>query len=155
MCSTSTLETRNSATIVADLARAHAVPDESFDCILLTQTMQYVYDVGGAVAEIHRMLRGGGVALVTVPSLSRVVLDQEWGDYWRFTADACHTLFESVFGTELVSVSSYGNVLTSVGFLCGLAKEDLRRHELEEVDLRFPVIVGVRAEKSDPSSTRR
>ena len=139
------------ATIVADLARADAVPDESFDCILLTQTLQYVYDVGGAVSEVHRMLRGGGVALVTVPSLSRVVLDEDWGDYWRFTADACSELFGTVFGPEFVSVASYGNVLAAVGFLSGLAKEDLRTRELDEVDLQFPVIVGVRAEKSsDP-----
>lgn len=137
------------ATVVADLARADTVPDRSFDCILLTQTLQYVYEVEAAIAEVHRMLREGGVALVTVPSLSRVVLDQEWGDYWRFTADACHRLFGNVFGAELVSVTSYGNVLTSVGFLSGLAKEDLRQHQLDEVDLRFPVTIGVRAQKSD------
>jgi len=139
------------ATVVADLARADTVPDQSFDCILLTQTLQYVYEVEEAVAELHRMLREGGVALVTVPSLSRVVLDQEWGDYWRFTAEACQRLFGNVFGAQLVSVTSYGNVLASVGFLSGLAKEDLRTHELDEVDHRFPVTIGVRAQKSDSS----
>jgi SAM-dependent methyltransferase len=135
------------ATIVADLARADAVPDATFDCVVLTQTLQYVYDVGAAVANVHRMLRDRGVALVTVPSLSRVVLDEDWGDYWRFTSDSCEALFAGVFGPEAVTVVSYGNVLAAVGFLSGLAIEDLRTRELKAADARFPVIIGVRAQR--------
>jgi hypothetical protein len=37
------------ATIVADLASADDVPSETFDCFVLTQTLQYVYDLQSAV----------------------------------------------------------------------------------------------------------
>ena len=73
------------ATIVADLSTGEGIPESFFDCFILTQTLQYIYDVRGAVAQCERLLRPGGVLLVTVPSLSRIVhgAGLEW-DYWRF-----------------------------------------------------------------------
>ena len=38
------------ATFVADLAAADTIPDATFDCFILTQTLQYVYDVRGGRA---------------------------------------------------------------------------------------------------------
>ncbi len=135
------------ATIVADLAAADTIPSGSFDCFVLTQTLQYVYDLRAAVAHTHRILRPGGVALVTVPVLSRVVVADGWSDYWRFTAASCKQLFGDEFG-EGVSVDSPGNVLSEIAYLSGLAAEDLEHRELEVRDDRFPVIVAVRAVKS-------
>jgi SAM-dependent methyltransferase len=133
------------ATIVADLAAADEIPDGSFDCVVLTQTLQYIYDLRAAIGHTHRILQEGGVALVTVPALSRVVVDVRCPDYWRFTAASCTQLFRERFGE--VSVESLGNVLSSIAFLSGLATEDLRRSELDVQDDRFPVIVAVRALK--------
>ena len=33
------------ATIVADLTNAPQIPDDTFDCAILTQTLQFIYDV--------------------------------------------------------------------------------------------------------------
>lgn len=137
-----------SATIVADLTDAGSIPSGSFDCFVLTQTLQFVYDVGAAVREAHRLLRPGGVLLATVPAVSRV--DRKAGrdgDFWRFTADSCATLFGSVFGSGNVEVRAHGNVLAGVAFLAGLAREDLSERELDEEDDLFPVVVTVRAVK--------
>ena len=71
MSSTSTLSNRE-ATVVADLEQPTEFPAAVFDCIVLTQTLQYVYDLPAAVASIHGALRPGGVCLVTVPLLSRL-----------------------------------------------------------------------------------
>jgi SAM-dependent methyltransferase len=60
------------ATIIADLAAADGVPDEAFDCFVLTQTLQYVYDLQSAVRHAHRVLRPGGTVLCTVPTVSRI-----------------------------------------------------------------------------------
>ena len=49
------------ATIVADLTAAEGVPANSFDCFVLTQTLQFIYDVRAAVTQVHRMLRPGGI----------------------------------------------------------------------------------------------
>src|SRR4051812_46169701 len=61
------------ATIITDLTAADVVPANSFDCFVLTQTLQFILDVPAALAHVERILRPGGVVLVTVPSVSRIV----------------------------------------------------------------------------------
>ena len=134
------------ATIVADLAAANAIPSHQFDCFVLTQTLQLIYDTRAALAHAHRILRPGGVLLATVPAVSRVVHGQGLKtDYWRFTSASCSALFGEVFGPGQVSVRPYGNVLTAIAFLAGLACEELSRRELEFHDEYFPLIIAVRA----------
>jgi hypothetical protein len=136
------------ATIVADLAAADVVPTETFDCFVLTQTLQFIYDTRGAIGHAHRILRTGGVLLATVPSVSRVAPRRGRDtDCWRFTALACSRLFGDVFGARNVIVRAYGNVLTGIGFLAGLAAEELTAAELAEDDPDFPLVVTVRAVK--------
>jgi SAM-dependent methyltransferase len=137
------------ATIVADLAHAPGVGSDCFECLILTQTLQFVFPVEAAIREAHRLLRSGGVLLATVPAVSRV--DRHAGvdgDFWRFTAASCHRLFGAVFGEAALDVRAYGNVLAAIGFLTGLAREDLSDAELDERDELFPVVVGVRAVKA-------
>ena len=137
------------ATVVADLSAADGVPDNQFDCFVLTQTLQLIYDVQAAVRHCHRILRPGGTLLVTVPSVSRVVpgLGLE-SDFWRFTQPACARLFGDAFGPQQVTVLAYGNVLSSIAFLAGMACEELSQRELDETDEYFPVIIAVRAVKA-------
>ena len=136
------------ATIIADLAAADAVPAASFDCFVLTQTLQFIFDVRAAVTQVHRMLRPDGVVLATVPAVSRIAprygLEQ---DYWRFTAASCRVLFGSAFGPGAVTVRSYGNVRTATAFLSGIASEELPRSALDIEDDYFPVIIAIRATK--------
>jgi SAM-dependent methyltransferase len=135
------------ATIVADLTAADAIPADSFDCFVLTQTLQFIYDTPAAIAHAHRILRPGGVLLATVPAVSRIDRHLNTTDYWRFTAASCSSLFAEVFGIEQVNIRSYGNVLTAIAFLTGMACQELSRRELEANDEYFPVIIGVRAVK--------
>jgi SAM-dependent methyltransferase len=136
------------ATIVADLAAADTVPTSSFDCFILTQTLQYVYDVEAAVAHAHRILRPGGTLLCTVPVVSRVDRLELESEYWRLTAAACSRLFGDVFAPNNVAVRGRGNVLAAVAFLVGMAAEELSVRELERDDPSFPVVVTVRATKA-------
>src|SRR5262249_53934843 len=75
------------ATIVADLADAPHVASESFDCIILTQTLHLVYHVPAALRTLARILRPGGVLLLTVPGITPTT-DDDWRSswYWSFTA---------------------------------------------------------------------
>lgn len=75
------------ATIVADLADAPQVPDASFDCVIVTQTLQLIYDVRAAVDTIHRILKPRGVVLATFPGISPVASEAE-ADHWRFTIES-------------------------------------------------------------------
>ncbi len=133
------------ATIIGDLAADNALPPNTFDCFILTQTLQFIYDTRAVLAQAHRCLRPEGVLLVTVPTLSK--LDRRLTDYWRFTPASCALLFGEVFGADNVNIESFGNVLTAVSFLLGMAKQELVQRELDEVDKFFPVIIGVRAVK--------
>lgn len=136
------------ATIIADLTAADAVPTGSFDCFILTQTLQYIYDLEATVAHAHRILRPGGTLLCTVPVVSRIDRLQLESEYWRLTAAACSRLFGDVFPSNNVAVRERGNVLAAVAFLVGMAAEELSRRELERDDPFFPVLVTVRATKA-------
>jgi len=136
------------ATIVADLARADHVPSASFDTIILTQTLQLIYDLRPAVGHLHRMLAPGGTVLATAPGVTS--LDHEtWGDIWAwsFTTYSMRRLFEEFFDPDHVHVEVFGNVLAATAFVQGLSVEDLTMEELDAVDRHYPVIVAVRAQK--------
>ena len=137
------------ATVVADLAEAYDVPDDSFDCFICTQTLTYIYDMQSAVATIHRILRPGGVLLVTVPGISQSnPYDRDrWGEYWRFTTQSLRRLLTEAFAPENIRVEAYGNVLASTAFLQGLAVEDLRHDELDHRDQRYEMLIAGRAVK--------
>lgn len=133
------------ATIVADLPRAGGIADASFDCIIATQVLQYVFDVRAAVDHLARILAPGGVLLVTVPGISRIGPEDLSTDQWRFTTVSCRALFEPAFGSDRLTIRSAGNVLAAIAFLAGMAREELSARELSVADPHFPVIVSVRA----------
>jgi hypothetical protein len=133
------------ATIIADLASADGIPSDQYHCFVLTQTLQYVYDTRAAIFHAQRILRPGGVLLLTLPAVSRI--DPLLVDYWRFTSASCAALLGDAFGAGSVSVRSYGNVLAGIAFLTGLAYEELSSRELETHDEYFPLIIAARAVK--------
>ena len=133
------------ATIVADLSDQGALAPEQFDCIVLTQTLQYVADVPAAIKNVKGALRAGGVLLATVPGVARADEDPSGPSLWSFTHAGCQVLFEDGFGAPNTAIRSYGNVLAAIAFLSGMARQELRPEELAVHDVRFPVIVAVRA----------
>ena len=135
-------------TIVADLAQADHVPSNAFDCVVITQTLQLIYDVHAAVATLHRILRPGGVVLATFPGLSQIS-SAEWGGtwYWGFTPASATRLFGERFAPDHVELETYGNVLATTAFLQGLASRELRQAELDHRDPDYPLLLCVRARK--------
>jgi len=139
-----------SATIVADLASARQIPDDTFDCVILTQTLQYLYDAPSAVRTLYRILKPNGVLLMTVPFLTPAPAGSQWGStwYWSFTPLAIERLLGEAFGATQVRVTAAGNVLAAVAFLHGLSAEEMATDELEANDPDYPVSVAARARKS-------
>jgi SAM-dependent methyltransferase len=131
------------ATLVADLTRPNDLPDSAFDCILCTFVLHMIFDVRPVVAELHRMLKPGGVLLVVVTGCVFGGADDrsDDGDYWRFTPCGLHALLGTAFENENVTMRSYGNALTAAGQVRGLASEDFRKAELDHHDPRFGVTV--------------
>lgn len=137
------------ATIVGDLADAPHIPSDTFNCAIVTQTLQFVYDVRAALATLHRILAPGGVLLATVPGITKISPpeDAEWGEWWHYTGRSARRLAEEAFGEANVEIETYGSVLTAAGFLYGLAAPDLKPEELAARDALYEVIVGIRAVK--------
>lgn len=137
------------ASLVGNLATGEGIPDQFYDCMILTQTFPFIYDINGAVTQSYSKLRDGGVLLATFPGISQISrydMDR-WGDFWRFTDASARRLFGDLFGVENVIVETRGNVLVACAFLHGLASHELTKSELDYTDHDYQVLVTVRAVK--------
>lgn len=147
------MEDNPKATIVGDLTDAPQIPSDTFDCFILTQTLQYIYDVRSAVKTIYRILKPSGVLLATLPNLTPIHDPQEdksWGSsrlYWGFTPVSAQRLFAEFFPN--VQIETNGNVLAATAFLQGLSAEELKQEELNYCDPSYQVLITVRAVKPD------
>lgn len=137
------------ATIVGDLSNAAHIPSDAFDCFVLTQTLQLVYDLPAAVHAIHRILKPGGVVLATVPGITKIDA-YEWRDAWcwSFTTTSVTRLFQEAFVGGNVEVEAHGNVLAAMAVLLGLADDELTVEELDFRDPQFQVLITVAARKA-------
>mgnify|MGYP006281647593 CR=1 FL=1 len=141
-------EGNDEATIVGDLTDAPHISDDSFDCIILTETLQLIYDVSAALDTLHRILRPGGVLLITVPGITPMpddVIGEGW--QWSFTKNSLGGLLEESFPASQVEIKTYGNVLSAVAMLEGLTQEEFTTAELEAKDEVYPVTVTARVQK--------
>jgi SAM-dependent methyltransferase len=136
------------ATIVGDLVDAPQIADETFDCIVVTQTLHLIYDIDCAVATLHRILRPGGVVLATFPGISQLSGD-EWSHTWSWALDSrlARRLFASRFGERNVTVETHGNSLAAAAFLHGLATVELAPAQLDAEETGCELLVAVRAVK--------
>lgn len=138
------------ATIHGDIKNLEQIPDNQYDCIILTQVLQFIDDYESAIKECHRILKNGGVILVTVPSVSRIdCASGTEGDYWRFTEASAKYIFGKFFALENITVTSHGNAVIGAKFLLGFSQEEVSKEQLNYNDLNFPLIITVRACKKN------
>jgi SAM-dependent methyltransferase len=84
-------------------------PDEKFDVVLCTQVLEYVKEPPVVLAEIYRVLKSGGMFLLSAPAV--FPRDSE-DEYWRFLPAALRLLLASFSSIE---VAPEGNSV--VGFI--------------------------------------
>jgi SAM-dependent methyltransferase len=133
------------ATVIADLSAAPHVPDGTYDCIILTQTLQLIFDIQAALRTASRILKPDGTLLITVPGLSPMGMEEmaEFGVYWHLTSMSVERLLAREFHD--VDVRAFGNVFSATCFLYGLAASDVTEDELLHHDPDFEVIIAARA----------
>jgi len=141
------MEGEPTATIVGDLTCADHIPSDTFDCAILTQMLQFIYDVPAALRTVRRIVKPAGAVLATVPGITPISrYDMErWGCYWAVTTLSVRRLFEEVFSAEGFSIEAQGNVLAASAFLYGMAAEELERGELDARDPHYQLVITVRA----------
>lgn len=136
-------------TIVGDLTAAGVLPDDTFDCIIITQTLQMIFNLDDAVDRLHAALKPGGVLLMTVPGITQLE-GGEWGEAWcwSFTQTSVRKLFERRFSPASMNIVTYGNCFAAISYLFGAAVEEVDQKKLDPIDLTYPVIITLRAQKS-------
>lgn len=138
------------ATIIADLTKADDIGSNTFDCIILTQTFQCIYDYKSALFHAHRILKPGGVVLVTlsgISQISRYDMDR-WGEYWRFTSLSAKRIFSEFFPEDQITIETHGNVLAAISLLEGFASSELKQEDLDYSDPDYEIMLTIRAIKS-------
>lgn len=138
------------ATLVGDLTDRKSIASDAFDCVILTQTLQHIYDIQAVVQTVYDLLNPQGIVLCTVPGISQISrydMDR-WGDYWRFTSLSLRRLWEETFDPQSIKVEAFGNVMAAVAFLHGLAVEDVDVLKLDAHDPDYELLLTVRACKT-------
>lgn len=85
------------------------VDDESVDIMLITETLEHVFDVEQFLSEAARCLRPGGRLIASVPFAARWHFIPH--DYWRYTPSSLNLLLDRA-GFDEVGVYARGNSLT-------------------------------------------
>jgi SAM-dependent methyltransferase len=138
--------TNPAATIVADLNNADAVASAAYDCVIFTQTLQYMFDPAKVLRHLHRSLKVGGVLLLTAPGITPVrECGADW--YWNFTRLGVERLLRKEFGPS-VAVHSSGNLVSATAFLHGMSAAELTQSELAQDDPAYQLLILARAVKA-------
>lgn len=135
-------------TIIGDLSRAPHIENDSFDCIILTQTLHLIYSYKEALETCYRVLKPGGTLLLTVPGISHI--DQGgWKKYWlwSFTDNSISRMLSEIFPTGNVFVEPFGNVLVATAFLYGIGLPEIERDQMDYNDPHYQVIICASAVK--------
>lgn len=133
------------ATIIADLNEPDVLPEDAYDCIVLTQVLEFLHPQR-ALVHLYRALAPGGVLLLTVPFLCR--LETPEGDRWRLSPDGLRVLLADVLPrTAVCTVRGRGNLTAAVALLVGAAAEESGRPQDRPDDWRFPVVTLARVQR--------
>ncbi len=142
---------QNNVDIVGNLETGDGIPESRVDCFILTQTLLCIFDVFSAARNAVKLLKPGGVLLITVPGITQISrFDYErWGQYWSFTDQAVRKLFETIVPPGNITVKTYGNVKIATAFLYGLALHEVKPEDLDYNDNDYQMLITAVIRKSD------
>ena len=136
-------------TIEADLSSAPHIPSDTFNCIIFTQTLQFIYDLRSAISTLNRILKPGGVLLATLGGIGNTYgigpSESDW--HWLFTVASASRIFQEEFSDTGIEISPHGNVLAAIGFLEGLSAHEFSENELDYYDPRYQMLITIKAAK--------
>jgi hypothetical protein len=132
--------TNKRATIFGDLCDPGTLASAAYDCVILTQTLQYLVDPDAAIANLYTSLRFGGTMLITVPCSARIDPRAPESDYWRWTPVGLRALVERRCTRAEVEAEGGGNLVAALAVMLGCSVEDLGPQDLAADDPHFPVV---------------
>lgn len=99
-------------TFLGDIQNMDMISDESYDCVVSFEVIEHVKEPAKAISEIARVMKKGGVFIVSAPHLSR--LHEEPNDFFRFTRYGFRHLLESN-GFSILEIKESGGIATFLG----------------------------------------
>lgn len=99
-------------TYINDIQNMLDVPSSHYDGALCLEVLEHVPEPILALQEIHRILKPGGVLVLTLPHLSR--LHDEPHDYYRFTVYGLRFILERA-GFEVLEIERKGGLFSFLG----------------------------------------
>lgn len=120
----------------------------SFDTVICTNVLNFIFDIHTASRNLMRLLRPGGHAIVTTAGVSAVSRYDysKWGDYWRLSDTALYKLFDE---EKIIVKESFGNFYSCAHFLNGSAVEELDTDLLLVKDENYFILCCLVVEKND------
>ena len=88
------------------------LPGEKWDLIILSQTLEHIFDFRAAIKECYRLLKSGGFLIIDCPFVYPYHAAEGYDDYWRISHTAMKKLLEEV-GFEYGKTLSVNKILTS------------------------------------------
>ncbi|MFE0258268.1 class I SAM-dependent methyltransferase [Streptomyces sp. NPDC059010] len=128
--------------LVGDAADPGIIPADSLDTIIAFNVLEHTARPWQVVDNMRQWLRPGGTACCMVPSAQRLHSAPE--DYWRPLPAALREMF-SAWSEQ--TVHQYGNPLSVIASLMGIAAEELDALELSSYHPDYPVATCIVARK--------
>jgi SAM-dependent methyltransferase len=109
------VDVANPAAELEGTVEAIPVPDESFELVLCTQTLEHAEDPGEAVRELRRVVAPGGRVLASTHGVQ--VYHPNPDDYWRWTHAGLERLFRENAFWSAVTVTPGSGTTACIGML--------------------------------------
>ena len=119
-------------------AMALSVATASVDTVLALELLEHVPRPGEVLAELCRVLRPSGTAVVSVPS---AVPRHDSHDYWRYTAQGLAQLCSEVFNECEVFI--FGETLETLGYIAGYYARCVAHRSWAPLGHLSPALEGV------------
>ena len=109
------IDPNSSATYIADITRYNKfIPDERFDIVVCTEVLEHTLNPFSAIKEIYRLLKRGGVLLLSVPFNFRI--HGPLPDCWRFTEHGLRELLKDFTSVEIRELPTTGRDLMPIHY---------------------------------------
>ena len=96
--------------VVGDVCSMNKEWTEVFDTVLAVSLLEHVYDPFKAAAELHRVLKPGGLLFGGVPFIFPYHASPgHYKDYWRFSEDGIEELLTKFDSVDIFAKRSVGN----------------------------------------------
>ena len=136
------MEPRFTPTYLCDFAHCERViPSDSYDCLLLQNTLTHFRELDLCLAQALRVVRPGGTILASAAGL--LPLTGDVPDYWRMSPHGWRERLGAAWPGSTIEVAGHGNCLAAVAAQLGLAVGELTDAELDVNDPRYPVLTTV------------